>query len=138
LQLPHNHEKFTVTTFEFSKLPKLQKNSKHLKLRASISRAILVGVARTTNLAFRRLQLSAAACVGVPGISFFALRNPFAPAPPRRVIPKPPLLSLSTQDRLRAQLALVLAGSSEESLEPSLLRHASGQECAADGTAVED
>ena len=76
--------------------------------------------------------------VGVPGISSLALRNPFVTAFPRRLLPKPPLLSLSTEDRLRAQLVTVLAGSSEDLLESSLLRHASGQECAVGDTAVED
>ena len=78
------------------------------KLRATFSRAISVGVARTTNLAFRRLQLSVAARVGISGISSFALRTPFSPAPLRRPFPKPPLLSLQTESRMRAQLAAVL------------------------------
>ncbi len=83
------------------------------KLRASFSHAISFGVARTTNLAFRRLQLSAAARVGIPGISSLALRNPFSPASPRRLLPKSPSLFLQTEARLRAQLAAVLGGSED-------------------------
>jgi len=97
------------------------------KMRATFSRAISVGVARTINLAFRRLQLSVAARVGIPGISSFALRNPFSPASPRRLPPKFPSLSLQTETRFRAQLATVLRGCSEDLVESSSLLDARGQ-----------
>jgi phytoene dehydrogenase-like protein len=108
------------------------------KLRATFSRAITVGVARTTNLAFRRLQLSVAARVGVSGISSLALRNPFSLAPLRRSFPKSPLLSLQTESRLRAQLATVLRGSSEDSHESLLLLSARGRLCEDSASSVED
>ena len=107
------------------------------KLRASFSRAICAGVARTTNLAFRRLQLSVAARVGVPGVSSLALRDPFLPVSPRRVLPKPPSLSLQSEARLRARLATVLRGCSED-LRSSSLPGARGQLSDAGGSAVED
>jgi len=97
-----------------------------------------VGVARTTNLAFRRLQLSVAARVGVSGISSLALRNPFSLAPLRRSLPKSPLLSLQTESRLRAQLATVLRGSSEDSHESLLLLSARGRLCEDSASSVED
>jgi hypothetical protein len=95
------------------------------------SRAISVGVARTTNLAIRRLQLGAAARVGVPDVSSIALREPFAPASPRRSIPKSPLLSLQTEQRMRAQLAVVLQAAvlSEDLRESSSLKSGSDQLC---------
>ena len=106
------------------------------KLRASFSRAISVGVARTFNVAIRRLQLSAAARVGVPDVSSFALREPFVPVSPRRRIPKIPPLSLQSEQRLRARLAVVLAGSSADSRESVSLRSAPGQKCVGTDTAV--
>jgi hypothetical protein len=108
------------------------------KLRASFSRAISVGVARTFNTAVRRLQLSAAARVGVPDVSSFALREPFVPSSPRRRIPKSPGLSLQSEQRLRARLAVVLAGCSEDSRESSSLQFGSGHLCADADTVVED
>ncbi len=106
------------------------------KLRASFSRAISVGVARTFNTAMRRLQLSAAARVGVPDVLPLALREPFVPPSPRRRIPKSPGLLLQSEQRLRARLAVVLAGSSDDSRESLLLRSRAGLVCAAADTDV--
>ena len=106
------------------------------KLRATFSRAISVGVARTTNLAFRRLQLSVAARVGVSGVSALALRNPFSPEPLRRFFPKSPLPSLQMETHLRARLASVLHGSSEDSREALLLQVARGRLCVDGDSAV--
>ncbi len=106
------------------------------KLRASFSRAISVGVARTINIAIRRLQLSTAARVGVPSVSTLCLRDPFAPSSPRRSIPKPPQLSLQTEQRICARLAVILKSSSEDL--SSSLQSGSGLFCVdADTTVAE-
>ena len=99
------------------------------KLRASFSRAISVGVARTFNTAMRRLQLSAAARVGVPDVSSLALREPFAPPSPRRRIPKSPFLSLQSEQRLRARLAVVLAGGNDDLRESLSLQSGPDHSC---------
>ena len=91
------------------------------KLRASFSRAISVGVARTTSTLNPSPSVtcsSAAARVGVPATSSLALRDPFSPASPPRSLPTSieiPKTSLSLQNkaRMRAQVARVLAGCSE-------------------------
>ena len=106
------------------------------KLRASFSRSISVGVARTINTAIRRLQLSTAARVGVSSVSTLCLREPFAPSSPRRSIPKPPQLSLRTEQRICARLAVILKGSSEDLSSP--LQLSSGRLCVAADTAVVD
>ena len=85
------------------------------KLRATFSRSICVGAARTFNLAVRRLQISAAARVGVPAISAFALQSSRVPAR-RCALPKSPLPLIQNESNMRARLAVVLRGSEDDSL----------------------
>ena len=85
------------------------------KLRATFSRAICVGAARTLNLAVRRLQISAAARVGVRAISALALQPPRVPAR-RRAPPKSTLPLIQNEFNMCARLAVVLRGSEEDSL----------------------
>jgi hypothetical protein len=85
------------------------------KLRATFSRAICVGAARTFNLAVRRLQISAAARVGVRAISAFALQ-PVRAMAQRRALPKSPLPLIQNESNMCARLAVVLRGSEEDSL----------------------
>ena len=106
------------------------------KLRASFSRAISVGVARTVNTASRRLQLSTATRVGVPSVPSLWLREPFAPSSPRRSIPKSPSPPLLTEQCIRARLAVILNGSSEDLA--SSLQLGSGLRCVGADTDVGD
>ncbi len=92
----------------------------------------------TSIVKLRRLQLSAAARVGVPDVSSLALREPFVPPSPRRRIPKSPCLFLHSEQRLRARLAVVLAGSSDDSRESLLLKSRADLVCAAADTDVEE
>ena len=99
------------------------------KLRATFSRAIYSGVARTLNMAVRRLQISAAARVAVPAIPAFALRLlPAAPAA-RRSVPKSPLPLIQHESYLRARLAQVMRPDSEELTSSSRRRF--GRQCVA-------
>ena len=99
------------------------------KLRATFSRAIYSGVARTLNMAMRRLQISAAARVAVPAIPAFALRLPPASAG-RRSFPKSPLPLIRHESYLRARLAQVLRPVSDELT--SSPRRLFGPQCVAD------
>ena len=99
------------------------------KLRATFSRAIYSGVARTLNMAMRRLQISAAARVAVPAIPAFALRLPPVSAG-RRSFPKSPLPLIRHESYLRARLAQVLRPVSEELT--SSPRRRFGLQCVAD------
>ena len=76
------------------------------------------------NLAMRRLQLSGAARVNVPGVHSLALLPPFVLAARRCSFPKLPLPSLQTEALMRARLALVLNATSEDMQDSSSLRHA--------------
>jgi len=106
------------------------------KLRATFSRAIYSGVARTLNMAVRRLQISAAARVAVPAIPAFALRLPPAAPAARRSVPKSPLPLIRHESYLRARLAQVMRPDSEE-LTSSSRRHF-GRQCAASDSEESD
>ena len=86
------------------------------KLRATFSRSICVGAARTFNLAVRRLQISAAARVGIPAISALALQPSRAPLLRRSALPKSTLLLIQNETKMRARLDMVLRGSEGDSL----------------------
>jgi hypothetical protein len=98
---------FAFCTFIGNFLPKHMRAE--AKLRATFSRAIYAGTARLHNLAFRRLQLSAAQRLPLSSFSFSSLLDPYALEHADRASRRNPRWSSFTEASLTAGLAAALA-----------------------------
>jgi hypothetical protein len=89
----------------------------NLKLRATFSRALCVGLSHTLNLAVRRFQMCMSSRVALPLIPPSALLHPHLPVARLRPVPRAIPFESSFPQLFNARLAAILAGSLADSSE---------------------